>query len=316
MYARLTGIGGHLPGKPVGNDYFATFLDTSDEWIQSRTGISTRHFAPKGSLVADLALPSVKQALASAKLKPAQLDGIIVATTTPDQLMPGTACLLQSRLGNSGCLAFDIQAACSGFVYALAVANGMICGAGAKHVLVVGTEMYSRILNWEDRATCVLFGDGSGAAVLSTSDQPGIVATDLHADGSQASVISVPGHIAANTMSGSGLFTMDGSKVFKMAVPAMVRSSLEVCRQASCGLEEIDWLVTHQANLRIVNAVAKHLGVRDGGVIRTVVQHANTSAASIPLGLVSVWEHVRPGHKILLTAAGAGFTWGSVLLQA
>lgn len=315
-FAKLLGLGTNLPGEPVGNDHFVAYLDTSDEWIQERTGIRTRYFAPKGTLACDLAVPAATAALANAKLTATDIDGIIFATTTPDHLMPSTACLLQQRLNITGSMAFDVQAACSGFVYALTVATAMIENGSAKRILVVASEIYSRVLNWQDRSSCILFGDGAAAAVVGASSEPGVMAVDLHADGEHASIIEVTGHIADNRVRGSSTFRMDGGAVYKLAVKAMEESSRKVCAKAGIEPTSVDWLVVHQANLRIINAVAKRLEVADANVLRTVVDHANTSAASIPLALASVWEQVKPGDKLLLTAAGAGLTWGSVLLTA
>lgn len=315
-FTKLVSVGGHLPGPPVGNDHFASYLDTSDEWIQTRTGIQTRHFAAKGTSAVELAVPAVNEALTKSGLAKSAIDAIIVATTTPDAIMPATACLLQQELGIASALAFDIQAACSGFVYGVSVANGLIQTKAATNVLLVASEIYSRIIDMQDRSTCILFGDGAAATVLSAADKPGVLAVDLHAEGKHAEILSAPAHIAGHKISGDPTFKMDGGEVFKLAVTAMAESCTTVCQQAELELAQIDFLVAHQANLRIINAVAKRLGIAEEKVVRTVIQHANTSAASIPLALATVWEQVQPGDKLLLTAAGAGLTWGSVVLQA
>ncbi|MBF2735833.1 MAG: ketoacyl-ACP synthase III [Betaproteobacteria bacterium AqS2] len=317
--ATISGVGGELPGEPVGNAHFASYLDTDDAWIVSRTGIEARHRAPADMSLVDLALPAAERALASAKVKAAELDLIIMATTTPDQFMPATACLLQARLdGAAGCPAFDVQAVCSGFVYALQLADAAVRAGQAERVLVVGADMYSRILDYQDRGTCILFGDGAGAAVVTATETEGtgIAAVDLHADGRLAAIIETPGRVSGQRLEGTGAFAMDGPQVYKVAIEKMAESARAVCDQAAVAPADLAWLVAHQANLRIIDRVAKDLGLADERVVRTVARHANTSAASIPLALASVWDRIVPGDWVLFTAAGGGFTWGSVLWRA
>ena len=315
-FSTITGIGGHLPGERFDNEHFTTHLDTSSEWIASRTGIHTRNFAPAGTLVADAALPAARQALERSGLEPGELDLIVFATTTPDRFMPATACLLQSKLCAGSCPAFDVQAVCSGFIYGLEIADAMIRSGKCQKVLVVGADLYSRLLDFQDRTTCVLFGDGAGAAVLEASSKAGIAAVNIHADGSQADAITTSGMLARNSVAGSGLFSMNGPLVFKLAVRVMAQSARQACADAAIEPSELDWLVAHQANLRIINSLASSLDIADEKVVRTVGEHANTSAASIPLALCSIWDQLEPGAWVLLTAAGGGLTWGSALWRA
>lgn len=318
--ATISGVGGELPGAPVGNEHFASYLDTDDAWIVSRTGIEARHRAPAGASLVDLALPAAERALASAGVDAAALDLIVMATTTPDQVMPATACLLQARLGigAAGCPAFDVQAVCSGFVYALQLADAAVRTGQAGRVLVVGADMYSRILDYQDRGTCILFGDGAGAAVVTAAPEegPGIAAVDLHADGRLAALIETPGRVSGQRLEGPGAFRMDGPQVYKVAIEKMEESARAVCAKAGVAPGQVAWLVAHQANLRIIDRLARGLGLPDERVVRTVARHANTSAASIPLALASVWDRIAPGDWVLFTAAGGGFTWGSVLWRA
>ena len=295
-------------------------LDTSDEWIVSRSGISARHFADDGVLSSDLGATAARHALDMAGLKPDDIDLIIVATSTPDFLggFPSTACVVQRKLGiTNDCAALDVQAVCSGFVYAMSVADNFIRCGMHKRVLVIGSEVFSRILDFNDRTTCVLFGDGAGAVVLAASDQPGVLATRLHADGRHADILCVPGAVQGGAITGSALLYMDGQAVFKFAVRVLDEVGREVC--AACGItpSEVDWLVPHQANVRILESTAKKLGIDASKVILTVDRHGNTSAASIPLALdLAVRDgRIRPGQKVLLEGVGGGFTWGAVLLE-
>lgn len=314
-FATITGVGGHLPGAAVGNDHFAGTLETTAEWIETRTGIVSRNFAAADAEVADAALPAASQALERAGVAAAELDLIIFATTTPDRLMPATACLLQAKLGAS-CPAFDVQAVCSGFVYGLEIAAAMVAAGSYARILVVGADLYSRLLDFADRTTCVLFGDGAGAAVVEASAKPGIVASNLGADGKLADVITTAGRVNQGRVEGSGSFAMDGPLVYKVAVKVMAASARRACADAGLEPAALDWLVVHQANLRIINTLARELGIADARVVRTVAKHANTSAASIPLALSTIWGRIAPGEHVLLVAAGGGLTWGSVLWRA
>jgi 3-oxoacyl-[acyl-carrier-protein] synthase III len=297
------------------NADFAARLDTSDEWIRTRTGIARRHIAEPTQTSSDLALEAAKRALDAAGVKAEDIDLIIVATSTPDFVFPSTACLLQSKLGIRGCAAFDVQAVCSGFVYALAIADSFIRSTLHKKVLVVGAEVFSRILDWNDRGTCVLFGDGAGAAVLAASEKPGIHASRLHADGSHAGMLSVPGNLAHGAIVGSPFVHMDGQAVFKFAVRVLEESARETVAAAGMRLEELDWLIPHQANVRILEATAKKLGLPLGKLVVTVDHHGNTSAASVPLALDEFVRagKIRRGQRVLMQGVGGGFTWGSVL---
>ncbi|MEO8137466.1 MAG: beta-ketoacyl-ACP synthase III [Betaproteobacteria bacterium] len=292
-------------------------MDTSDEWIVARTGIRQRHIADDAESTSDLALPASLRAIGAAGLQPADIDLIIVATTTPDMVFPSTACLLQAKLGIAGTPAFDVQAVCSGFVYALCIADQMLTGGPYRHALVVGAEVYSRILDWNDRGTCVLFGDGAGAVVLSKGDQAGIIGCRLHADGSHADILKVPGHVDRGGIRGDPLLKMDGQGVFKFAVRVLADVANEVLADAGMDCSQIDWLIPHQANVRIIDATAKRLRLPLSKVVTTVDMHANTSAASIPLALdVAVRDgRVKPGQHLMLAGVGGGFTWGAVLLR-
>ncbi|HTT37469.1 MAG TPA: beta-ketoacyl-ACP synthase III [Burkholderiales bacterium] len=317
MYARIVGTGGYLPQKILSNRDLERMVDTSDEWIVTRTGIRQRHVAAEGQMSSDLALQASRKALEAAGIGPDQLDLIVMATTTPDMIFPSTACILQSKLGARGSPAFDLQAVCSGFVYALAVADMFIRSGQCRYALVVGAEVYSRILDWSDRATCVLFGDGAGAVVLAAAERPGILGSRLHADGGYTNMLAVPGQVAGGTVRGKPFVTMEGNAVFRFAV----RVLCEVVEETllACGLERsaIDWLVPHQANIRIIEATAKKLELPMDKVVVTVDRHANTSAASIPLALDEAVRdgRIRAGQRLLLEAVGGGFTWGAVLLQ-
>jgi len=316
MHSRIVGTGGYLPAQVLTNHDLARRLDTSDAWIHARTGIRERRIAAPDEQTSDLALHAARAALSAAAIAPADLDLIVVATTTPDIVFPSTACILQAKLGASGGPAFDIQAVCSGFVYALAVADRMVAAGMARNALVVGAEVYSRILDWNDRGTCVLFGDGAGAVVLVPSRVPGIMSAHLHADGNHRHILCVPGSLNSGAVAGSPFVHMDGPAVFKFAVNVMVQVGTEALVANGVDAGAVDWLIPHQANIRIMDATAKKLGVPAERVIATVDRHANTSAASIPLALDEAVRDGRviEGHRLLLIGVGGGFTWGSVFL--
>ncbi len=318
MFTRIAGVGSYLPGNPVTNsDLIQRGIDTNDEWIVSRTGIKARHLAEVGCTSSDLALEASRKAIASADIDVSEIDLIIVATSTPDFIFPSTACLLQSKLGNKGAMAFDVQAVCSGFVYALNIAEKYIRTGASKKALVVGAEVFSRILDWEDRATCVLFGDGAGAVILEASEAPGILASVAHADGSQHKILSVPGSICGGKVVGDPFLRMDGQAVFKFAVRVLSELAHECCAISGISTGDIDWLVPHQANIRIIESTSKKLGLSVDKVIVTLDSHGNTSAASIPLALdVAVRDgRIQRGQKILLEGVGGGFTWGAALIE-
>jgi 3-oxoacyl-[acyl-carrier-protein] synthase-3 len=316
-YARIVGTGGYLPQKVLTNRDLELAVDTTDEWIYTRTGIRQRHIAADGEKTSDLALAASRNALQAAGVAPGDLDLIVMATTTPDVVFPSTACLLQAKLGTRSCPAFDVQAVCSGFVYALSTADSLLRSGRYRNALVVGAEIYSRILDWSDRSTCVLFGDGAGAVVLRRDSNPGILSSHLHADGTYAGMLTVPGTVSGGKVSGRPLLQMDGAGVFKFAVKAM--DDLVEEALAANGLEksDIDWLVPHQANIRIIQASAKKLGLSMEKVVVTVDRHANTSAASIPLALDEAARdrRIRAGQHVLLEAVGGGFTWGAALVK-
>ncbi len=314
-YSKIIGIGTYLPEKVIGNKDLEKKLDTSDEWIQTRTGIRERHIAADGELASDLALKASEDALTNAGVDRESLDLIVFATTTPDQIYPSSACILQRKLGIGGdCGAFDVQAVCSGFIYALTVGDAMIKAGRASRILVVGAEVYSHILDWSDRSTCILFGDGAGAAVIERSDSPGILASTLHADGSYADKLSVPGHVGHGTISGRPYTVMDGGAIFKQAIRVMSEASLKVCREGGVDVSQVDFFIPHQANQRIMLATAERLGI-GSRLVSTVGGHANTSAASIPLALSSVWNSVKAGQHLLLTSVGGGLSWGAALVR-
>ena len=318
MFARITGVGSYLPGQPVTNDDLVLRgIETNDEWIVSRTGIKARHLAEPGRTSSDLALEASRRALENAGVEAGELDLIILATSTPDFIFPSTACLLQGKLGNRGATAFDVQAVCSGFVYALTIAEKFIRSGSHKKALVVGAEVFSRILDWSDRGTCVLFGDGAGAVVLEASEQPGILATALHADGAHHDILSVPGNVCGGAVTGDPFLRMDGKAVFKFAVRVLAEVAHECCEQAEIPPSEIDWLIPHQANIRIIDATAKKMGMPMDRVIVTVDRHGNTSAASVPLALDAAVRdgRIQRGQKVMLEGVGGGFTWGAVLLE-
>jgi len=314
-YSRIVGTGSFLPPRVMTNDEFAARLDTSDTWIRERTGIVQRHIADESQASSDLALEASRRALEAAGIAAGDLDLIIVATSTPDFVFPSTACLLQAKLGTKGCAAFDVQAVCSGFVYGLATADSFIRGGTYRRALVVGAEVFSRILDWNDRATCVLFGDGAGAVVLAAGDQPGIHSSVLHADGSYAGILSVPGNVCGGRIAGSAFLQMQGNQVFKLAVKVLDESAHEAVSAAGMEMSDVDWLIPHQANVRILEATAKKLGLAPDRLVVTVDRHGNTSAASIPLAL-DEWVRagrIRRGHRVLMQGVGGGFTWGAVL---
>jgi 3-oxoacyl-[acyl-carrier-protein] synthase-3 len=317
MHSRIVGTGSYLPAQILTNDELATRVDTSDEWIRSRTGIRQRHIAAPGEKTSDLALAAAREALAAAGLAPAEVDLIVLATTTPDMVFPSTACILQDKLGTRNGPAFDVQAVCSGFVYGLGLADLMVKTGQVRNALVVGAEIYSRILDWSDRGTCVLFGDGAGAVVLTPAAEPGILSTHLHADGHYRDILAVPGTVAHGAVSGTPLLTMEGNTVFKFAVKVLAEVAQEALTANGMTTSAIDWLIPHQANIRIMEATAKKLHVPAERMIATVDRHANTSAASIPLALdLAVRDgRIRSGQHVMLLGVGGGFTWGSVLLR-
>jgi 3-oxoacyl-[acyl-carrier-protein] synthase-3 len=316
IFSRILGTGSYLPPRVMSNDDFAKRLETSDAWIRERTGIRERHIADESQTSSDLALQAARRALEAAGVAASELDLVIVATSTPDYVFPSTACLLQAKLGVKGSAAFDVQAVCSGFVYALATADSFIRSGNHKKALVVGAEVFSRILDWNDRGTCVLFGDGAGAVVLGASDKPGIHASVLRADGSHAGMLSVPGNINRGAIAGSPFLQMDGQAVFKFAVRVLEESARETAAKAGISLGEVDWLIPHQANVRILEAVARKLELPREKLVVTVDHHGNTSAASVPLALDEYVRagRIRPGHRLLLQGVGGGFTWGSSLV--
>ena len=318
MFARLIGTGSCLPGNPVTNDDLAARgIDTNDEWITTRTGIRSRYLAPAGTTSSELGLVAAQRALEMAGIDAASIDLIIVATSTPDFIFPSTACLIQGKLGNKGATAFDVQAVCSGFAYAIGIADKFIRSGSHKRALVIGAEVFSRILDWQDRGTCVLFGDGAGAVVLEASEKPGILATAMHADGSQSGILNVPGQICGGQVTGDPFLRMDGQAVFKFAVRVLAEVAEEVCAAANVSTADIDWLIPHQANIRIIEATGKKLGVDRDKVIVTVDRHGNTSAASVPLALDEAVRdgRIQRGHKVLVEGVGGGFTWGAALLE-
>ncbi|MGB5079149.1 MAG: beta-ketoacyl-ACP synthase III [Burkholderiales bacterium] len=316
-WSRIVGTGSYLPPKIVTNDDLARSMDTSDEWIRTRTGIRARHIADESQAASDLGVEASRAALAAAGVTPQDIDLIIVATATPDFIFPSTACIMQAKLGIKGCAAFDVQAVCSGFVYALVIADKLIRAGEHRCALVVGAEVYSRILDWNDRGTAVLFGDGSGAVVLRADSRPGILGSVLHADGSYANLLSVPGNVCGGKVTGSPYVQMDGQAVFKFAVKVLDEVARETLARCGLAIADIDWLIPHQANLRILEATAKKLGVDPVRLVVTVDRHGNTSAASVPLALdVAIRDgRIKPGHKVMLQAVGGGFTWGASMVE-
>jgi len=321
-YSRITGTGSYLPPKRLTNDMLAAELaqdgiETSDQWIVERTGIRARHFAEPDVGSSDLAVLAARRALEAADVDAAAIDLIIVATSTPDMVFPSTACLVQQKLGVAGCAALDVQAVCSGFVYALTIADSMIRTGAASKALVIGAEVFSRILDFKDRGTCVLFGDGAGAVVLEASDTPGIVASELHADGRHVGILCVPGNVSGGGVLGDPVLKMDGPAVFKLAVGVLYDVALSVLEKAGRAEADIDWLIPHQANIRILQSTAKRLKLPLDKLVVTVDQHGNTSAASIPLALDESVRSgkIKRGDTVMLEGVGGGFTWGAVLLD-
>jgi len=322
VFSRIVGVGSALPERCVTNAMLAAELgergiETSDEWIMARTGISQRYIASPEVTSSVLGARAARAALAYCGMAPESIDLIIVATSTPDYVFPSTACLVQRDLGIAGCPAFDVQAVCSGFVYALSVADALITNGSSKNALVIGAEVFSRILDWSDRGTCVLFGDGAGAVVLSASDRPGILASKLHADGRHEGLLRTAGNVSHGAIVGTPFLTMDGQAVFKLAVSMLDQVGRETVEAAGMTVDDIDWLVPHQANIRILQATGRKLGLPAERVVVTVDRHANTSAASVPLALDTAVRdgRIREGHRVMLQGVGGGFTWGSVFVQ-
>ena len=322
VFSRISGTGSYLPLRRLTNaelvaELAARGVESSDEWIVERTGIRARHFAAPGESSSDLATMAAKNALQAAGVKPTEIDLIVVATSTPDMVFPSTACIVQNKLGANGCAAFDVQAVCSGFVYALTIADSMIQSGAARRALVIGSEVFSRILDFNDRTTCVLFGDGAGAVVLEASNEPGILAADLHADGKHVGILCVPGHVSGGQILGHPLLKMDGPAVFKLAVGVLEQTARTTLKKAQKTEGDIDWLIPHQANIRIMQSTARKLKLPMEKVMVTVDQHGNTSAASIPLALDAGVRggKILRGELLLLEGVGGGFTWGAVLLN-
>ena len=316
-YSKIIGTGSYLPEKILTNQDLESVVDTNDSWIRTRTGIKQRHIAADNEMASDLAVNSCLKAIESADISADKIDLIIVATTTPDMTFPSTACILQNKLGIKDCPAFDVQAVCSGFVYALATADMFIRAGKYKTALVVGTEIYSRLLDWSDRSTCVLFGDGAGAVLITESDQPGILSSHLHANGSHYNTLSLPGKISHGEIQGNPFVTMEGNTVFKFAVKVMEEIVYEALSENNLQISDIDWLIPHQANIRIIRSTAKKLGISMEKVVTTIAKHGNTSAASIPLALdLAVRDkRIKPNQNVLLEGVGGGFTWGAVLIR-
>ncbi len=322
IYSRILGTGSYLPPKRLSNADLAADLaqkgvETSDEWIVERTGIRARHFAAPEVACSDLAVEAARRAIEAAGVQADDLDLIIVATSTPDMVFPSTATMVQHKLGTAGCPAFDVQAVCSGFIYALTVADSMIRAGSAKKALVIGSEVFSRILDFKDRTTCVLFGDGAGAVVIGASDEPGILATDIHADGKHRDILCVPGHVSGGNVLGDPVLKMDGQAVFKLAVGVLEETARASLAKAGLQDSDIDWLIPHQANIRIMQSTARKLKMPAEKVVVTVDQHGNTSAASIPLALDAAVRdgRIQRGQHLMLEGVGGGFTWGSVLVK-
>lgn len=316
-HSRIIGTGSYLPKQVLTNHDLTQRMETNDEWIRSRTGIEQRHVHAPEEVTSDLALQAAQKALEAAGVLATELDLIVVATTTPDRIFPSTACILQAKLGASGCPAFDVQAVCAGFIYALSIADQFIKNGPARKALVVGAECFTNLLDWNDRGTAVLFGDGAGAVILSADNKPGVLSTHLFADGHYADILSVPGQVCSGGVRGKGTVEMDGGAVFKFAVKVLEQSCREALETNAMGIEQVDWLIPHQANIRIMEATAQKLGIPREKVVVTVNLHANTSAASIPLALdLAVRDgRIKPGHRVLLAGVGGGFAWGSALIQ-
>ncbi len=317
QYAQILGTGSYLPANRVTNEDLSKYVETTDEWIVSRTGIKARHMAADNQKTSDLAVEAARNALADAGILAEEIDLIIVATSTPDMQFPATATLVQHKLGISGCPAFDVQAVCAGFMYAVATANAYIKSGMAKKALVIGAEIFSRILDWNDRTTCVLFGDGAGAVILGASDDPGIIHVKLKADGAYLDLLKVPSQIANGVVCGTPYLQMDGPAVFKFAVKSLTKIGEEVLAEANMTAKDIDWVVPHQANQRIIESTVKQLGLSMDKVILTVAEHGNTSAASIPLALdVGIRNgQIKRGQTLLLEGIGGGFAWGAILVK-
>ena len=317
VYSRIVGTGSYLPAKILTNKDLERMVDTTDEWVFTRTGIRQRHVAADNENSSDLALAASRRAIDAAGISPQDIGLIVVATTTPDMVFPSTACILQAKLGIRNSPAFDMQAVCSGFVYGLAAANQFMSSGQYEYALVVGAEVYSRILDWKDRSTCVLFGDGAGAVVLKRATTPGIMSCHLHADGSYADMLSVPGTVRSGAVSGRPLLQMEGNTVFRFAVKALEDVAAEALAANRLPASDLDWLIPHQANIRIIQATARKLELSMEKVVTTVERHANTSAASIPLALDEAARdgRIRTGQHVLLAGVGGGFTWGSVLIK-
>jgi len=316
-HSKIIGTGSYLPEKIVTNQDLESIVDTNDSWIRTRTGIEQRHIAADNEMASDLAVNACLKAIESADISIDKIDLIIVATTTPDMTFPSTACILQNKLGIKDCPAFDVQAVCSGFVYALATADMFIRAGKYKTALVVGTEIYSRLLDWSDRSTCVLFGDGAGAVLITKSEQPGILSSHLHANGSHYNTLSLPGNISHGKIQGNPFVTMEGNTVFKFAVKVMEEIVYEALSENNLQTSDIDWLIPHQANIRIIRSTAKKLGISMEKVVTTIARHGNTSAASIPLALdLAVRDkRIKSNQYVLLEGVGGGFTWGAVLIR-
>lgn len=322
IFSRITGTGSALPERIVSNDDLAADLakrgvETSHQWILDRTGIHQRHIAEPGVNTSDLATLAAQRAIEKAGIQATDIDLIIVATSTPDHIFPSTACLVQANLGNHSAAAFDVQAVCSGFVYAMVTADCFIKAQQARCALIIGAEVFSRILDWSDRSTCVLFGDGAGAVILQNSNEPGILAAGLHADGRQQNILCTAGQVSYGQVTGDPFLRMDGQAVFKQAINVLEKSAHDVLKQAGLSVNDVDWLIPHQANIRILSLLAKRLGISLEKVVVTLDRHANTSAASVPLALdvASRDGRVKSGQIILLQGVGGGFTWGSVLVK-
>ena len=321
-HSRILGIGSHLPGEPVSNQQLverlrARGVETSDEWIVERTGIRQRYLAEPSVTTSEIGTIAARAALVDAGLPATDIDLIVCATSTPDFIFPGTACLIQKALGNPGGAAFDVQAVCSGFIYGLATADALIRCGTAQRALVIGAETFSRILDWNDRTTCVLFGDGAGAVVLGVDSRPGVLASRLHADGRYENILRTPGQVCDGRVTGHPFLTMDGQAVFKLAVSVLIDVARETVEAAGLTIADVDWLIPHQANVRILKATGKRLGVDESRLVSTVHRHANTSAASVPLALAEAVAdgRVQSGHRVLLQGVGGGFTWGASLVR-
>ncbi|HVK53975.1 MAG TPA: beta-ketoacyl-ACP synthase III [Burkholderiales bacterium] len=317
IYSRIIGTGSYLPEKVLTNHDLEKMVETSDEWIHSRTGIRERHIAAEGEFSSDLGLKAAERAIAASGVAREEIDLIVFATSTPDMIFPSAACILQNKLGIKNCAAFDIQAVCTGFIYALAVADKFVRSGQHRCALVVGAEVFSRILDWSDRSTCVLFGDGAGAVVLKASESPGILTSHLHADGGYRDILCVPGSVSGGKVQGHPFVKMEGNAVFKFAVRVLEEVANEALSTAGLDKSDIDWMVPHQANIRIIQATARKLDLSPERVIVTVDRHGNTSAASVPLALDEAVRdgRIKAGHHVLLEGVGGGFTWGSLLMR-